>query len=92
MVGNVVATVLLMLVSIAVAGALFLASLVWALDSRPDTVGFALGVYVPPILAVLGVVAGIIALARRRPAWMYPLSAIVLGLIALWIGSILIAS
>ena len=91
-VGDIIATVVLMLVSLALAAALFLGSLLWAIDSAPNPVGFALGVYGPPVLAVLGVVLGIVALVRRHLAFVYPLAAIVLGLIVWWIGAALIAS
>lgn len=90
--GDIIATILLMLVSLGLAAALFLASLLWAMDSNPNTVGFALGVYGPPVLAVLGVVLGIVALMKRRLAFIYPLGSIVLGLIVWWIGALLIAS
>ncbi|HEX5858916.1 MAG TPA: hypothetical protein VFY91_12510 [Microbacterium sp.] len=91
-VGDMIATILLMLVSLALASALFLGSLLWAMDSSPNQLGFALGVYGPPTLAILGIVLGVVALVRRRVAFVYPLGAIALSLIVWWIGALLIAS
>src|SRR4051794_27963669 len=59
---DIAVTVLLMLVSIALALAFFFAGLLWALDSSPNTIGFALGVYGPIVAAVAGVIVGIILL------------------------------
>ena len=62
------------------------------MDSSPNTVGFAMGVYGPPLLAILGLVLGIVALVKRRLAFVYPLGGSASALIVWWIGARLIAS
>ncbi|KQQ95083.1 hypothetical protein ASF62_00550 [Leifsonia sp. Leaf325] len=85
-------TVLLMLVSVALAVAFFSAGLLWALDSSPNMIGFALGVYGPIAAAIVGVVVGIILLTRERSGIVAPFAAIVVSILLWWIGSTLVSA
>ncbi|KQX07149.1 hypothetical protein ASC59_04950 [Leifsonia sp. Root1293] len=89
---DIAVTVLLMLVSIALALAFFSAGLLWALDSSPNTIGFVLGVYGPILAAIAGVIVGIIMLVRDRSGIVAPFAAIVLSIALWWIGSALVAA
>ena len=82
--GDLVATLLLIGFSIGAAVVLFFVSLVWAVGTYDNTLAIVLGGYLPLALAVIGGVAGIVALSRKRPAFWYPLVALVLS-IAVWL-------
>jgi len=81
-IGDLVATLLLIGFSVGAAVVLFFVSLVWAIGNHDNTAAIVLGGYVPLALAVIGAVAGIVALSRKRRAFWYPLIALVLSLAA----------
>ncbi|MGU3646698.1 hypothetical protein ACLBXX_17190 [Microbacterium sp. C23T] len=83
-IGDLVATLLLIGFSVGAAVVLFFVSLVWAIGNHDNTVAIVLGGYLPLALAVIGAVAGIVALSRKRRAFWYPLIALVLS-IAAWL-------
>lgn len=83
--GDVVATVLLIIGSIGLAIGLFFGVFLWD-TTGTHAIGFFLGVFVPPVLTVLGVIGGIVALVRRRLAFVYPLAGILLSLLSWWIA------
>lgn len=80
-IGDIIATLLLIGLSVGVAVVLFFAALVWAIDADDNGGAVALGGYVPLALTTLGAFAGIVALARRRTAFWYPLVALVLSIV-----------
>ena len=80
-IGDIIATLLLIGLSVGVAVVLFFAALVWAIDADDNSGAVALGGYVPLALTTLGAFAGIVALARRRTAFWYPLVALVLSIV-----------
>lgn len=84
--GDVVSTVVLIVVSLGVGIALFFGVFLWDTTGSTHALGFFLGVWVPPVLTVLGIVGGIAALVRRRLAFVYPLAGILLSLLAWWIA------
>ena len=88
--GDLVATLLLIGFSVGAAVVLFFVSLMWAISNHDNTVAIVLGGYLPLALAVIGAVAGIVALSRKRRAFWYPLIALVLS-IALWLVAASIA-
>lgn len=79
--GDVIATLLLIGLSVGTAVVLFFAALLWALGSGDNSGAIALGGYLPLVLTVLGAVAGIVAVARRHVAFWYPLVALVLSVV-----------
>lgn len=81
-IGDLVATLLLIGFAVGVAVVLFFVSLVWAIGNHDNTVAIVVGGYLPLAFAVIGAVAGIVALSRRRRAFWYPLVALVLSLAA----------
>ena len=83
-IGDLVATLLLIGFSVGAAVVLFFVSLVWAIGNHDNTVAIVLGGYLPLALAVIGAVAGIVALSRKHRAFWYPLIALVLS-IAAWV-------
>ncbi|MDR7111290.1 hypothetical protein J2X03_001154 [Microbacterium trichothecenolyticum] len=89
-IGDLVATLLLIGFSVGAAVVLFFVSLVWAIGNHDNTVAIVLGGYLPLALAVIGAVAGIVALSRKRRAFWYPLIALVLS-IAAWVVAASIA-
>lgn len=82
--GDLIATLLLIGLSVGTAVVLFFAALAWALSGVDNSGAIALGGYLPLALTVLGATAGIFALARRRTAFWYPLVALVLSVV-LWL-------
>jgi hypothetical protein len=88
--GDLVATLLLIGFSIGGAVVLFFVSLLWAIGAADNTLAIVLGGYVPLALAVVGGVAGIVALSRKRTAFWYPLVALVLSIVA-WLIAAAIA-
>ena len=88
--GDLVATLLLIGFSVGAAVVLFFVSLMWAIGNHDNTVAIVLGGYLPLALAVIGAVAGIVALSRKRRALWYPLIALVLS-IAFWLVAASIA-
>jgi len=90
--GAVITTVALMIVSVVLAGMLFFGSLIWALDSQPNRLGFGLAVYGPLLAALAGVVVGAVLMVKRRPAYLAPLLAIVISLLCWWVGGMIVAS
>lgn len=89
-IGDLVATLLLIGFSVGAAVVLLFVSLVWAIGNHDNTVAIVLGGYLPLALAVVGAVAGIVALSRKHRAFWYPLIALVLS-IALWVVAASIA-
>ncbi|KQP70488.1 MULTISPECIES: hypothetical protein [unclassified Microbacterium] len=89
-IGDLVATLLLIGFSVGAAVVLFFVSLVWAIGNHDNTVAIVLGGYLPLALAVIGAVAGIVALSRKHRAFWYPLIALVLS-IAAWVVAASIA-
>jgi hypothetical protein len=83
-IGDLVATLLLIGFSVGAAVVLFFVSLVWAIGNHDNTVAIVLGGYLPLAFAVIGAVAGIVALSRKHRAFWYPLIALVLS-IAAWL-------
>jgi len=61
--------------------------LLWGVGAYDNTVAIVLGGYVPLALTVIGAVAGIVALSRRRRAVWYPLVALVLSIVV-WIVAV----
>ncbi len=90
--GDVVVTVLLIVGSIGLAIGLFFGVFLWDTDGATHALGFFLGVFLPPVLTLAGVIGGIVALTRRRLAFVYPLAGIVLSLLSWWIASALATS
>ena len=88
--GDLVATLLLIGFSVGAAVVLFFVSRMWAIGNHDNTVAIVLGGYLPLALAVIGAVAGIVALSRQRRAFWYPLIALVLST-ALWLVAASIA-
>ncbi|WP_203581998.1 hypothetical protein [Microbacterium hibisci] len=88
--GDLVATLLLIGFSVGIAVVLFFVSLVWAIGNHDNTVAIVLGGYVPLALAVVGAVAGIVALSRKHRAFWYPLVTLVLS-VGLWVVAASIA-
>jgi hypothetical protein len=84
--GDVVSTVVLIIVSIGVGIALFFGVFLWDTTGGTHALGFFLGVWVPPVLTVLGVIGGIVALVRRQLAFVYPLAGLLLSVLAWWIA------
>jgi uncharacterized membrane protein len=82
---DLVVTVLLIIGSIGLAIALFFGVFLWD-TTGSHAFGFFLGVFVPPVLTLIGVIGGIVALRRRRLAFVYPLAGILLSLLAWWIA------
>ncbi|MDR7186892.1 hypothetical protein J2X85_003953 [Microbacterium trichothecenolyticum] len=89
-IGDLVATLLLIGFSVGAAVVLFFVSLVWAIGNHDNTVAIVLGGYLPLALAVIGAVAGIVALSRKHRAFWYPLIALVFS-IAAWVVAASIA-
>jgi hypothetical protein len=89
-IGDLVATLLLIGFSVGAAVVLFFVSLVWAIGNHDNTVAIVLGGYLPLALAVIGAVAGIVALSRKHRAFWYPLIALVLS-VAAWVVAASIA-
>ena len=89
-IGDLVATLLLIGFSVGAAVVLFFVSLVWAITNHDNTVAIVLGGYLPLALAVIGAVAGIVALSRKNRSFWYPLIALVLS-IAAWVVAASIA-
>jgi len=90
--GSVIATIGLMIVSVVLAGMHFFGSLIWAIDSEPNRLGFGLGVYGPLLVTLAGIVVGTVLMVKRRPAYLAPLLAIVISLVCWWIGGMIVAS
>jgi len=90
--GSVIATIALMIVSVALSGMLFFGSLIWAMDSQPNRLGFGLAVYAPLLVTLAGIVVGIVLMVRRRPAYLAPLLAIVLSLLCWWVGGMIVSA
>jgi hypothetical protein len=90
--GSVIATVALMVVSVVLSGMLFFGSLIWAMDSQPNRLGFGLAVYAPLLITLAGIVVGIVLMVKRRPAYLAPLLAIVISLLCWWMGGLIVAS
>ena len=88
--GDLVATLLLIGFSIGGAVVLFFVSLLWAIGTYDNTLAIVLGGYLPLALAVIGGVAGLVALSRRRTAFWYPLIALVLSIVV-WLIAAAIA-
>jgi hypothetical protein len=88
--GDLVATLLLIGFSIGGAVVLFFVSLLWAIGTYDNTLAIVLGGYLPLALAVIGGVAGIVALSRKRTAFWYPLIALVLSILV-WLIAAAIA-
>ncbi|MFK4804470.1 hypothetical protein [Microbacterium sp. LWS13-1.2] len=88
--GDMVATLLLIGFSVGAAVVLFFVSLAWAIGSYDNTLAIVLGGYMPLALAVIGGVAGIIALSRKHTAFWYPLIALVLSIVV-WLIAAAIA-
>jgi hypothetical protein len=86
---DVVITVVLIAASLGLGFVLFLIAIQWAADTQPRAIGFFLGVYPSIFLPIIGAILGITAIVRRRRGFVYPLAAIVLSLLAFWIGSLL---
>jgi len=78
---DLIATLLLIGLSVGTAVVLFFAALLWAVGATDNSGAIALGGYLPLVFTVLGAVAGIVALARRRTAFWYPVVALVLSII-----------
>ncbi|WP_109210142.1 MULTISPECIES: hypothetical protein [Microbacterium] len=87
---DIVATIALILVSVGTSILLFFAALLWAMGGNDNSGAVALGGYTPLALTVLGAFAGIVALARRRTAFWYPLAALVLSLVVWFIAGALV--
>ncbi|HKP06494.1 MAG TPA: hypothetical protein VJU58_04505 [Microbacterium sp.] len=83
-------TVALILISLGTAVYFFFAALLWAMGANDNGGAVALGGYTPLALAVLGAFAGIVALARRRTAFWYPLGALVLSVVVWFIAGALV--
>lgn len=79
--GNLIATLLLIGLSVGTAVVLYFNALLWAMGSVDNSVPIAIGGYLPLVFTVLGAVAGIVALARRRTAFWYPVVALVLSVV-----------
>ncbi|KAF2413044.1 hypothetical protein B1729_11795 [Microbacterium sp. B35-04] len=88
--GDLVATLLLIGFSVGGAVVLFFVSLLWAVGTYDNTLAIVLGGYLPLAFAVIGGVAGILALSRKRTAFWYPLIALVLSIVA-WLIAAAIA-
>ena len=88
--GDLVATLLLIGFSIGAAVVLFFVSLLWAIGTYDNTLAIVLGGYLPLAFAVIGGVAGIVALSRKRTAFWYPLIALVLSIVV-WLIAAAIA-
>ncbi|WP_347976271.1 hypothetical protein [Microbacterium sp. ProA8] len=88
--GDLVATLLLIGFSIGGAVVLFFVSLLWAIGTYDNTLAIVLGGYLPLAFAVIGGVAGIVALSRKRTAFWYPLIALVLSIVV-WLIAAAIA-
>lgn len=87
--GDLVVTVVLIIGSIGLAIGLFFGVFLWETNGTNRGLGFFLGVFLPPLLTLLGVIGGIVALRRRRLAFVYPLAGIVLSLLSWWIAQTL---
>lgn len=85
--GDLIATLLLIGLSVGTAVVLFFNALLWAMGGMDNSGAIALGGYLPLVFTVLGAVAGIVALGRRRTAFWYPLVALVLS-VAVWLVAI----
>jgi spore maturation protein SpmB len=85
--GDLVATLLLIGFSVGAAVVMFFVALLWGVGAYDNTVAIVLGGYVPLALTVIGAVAGIVALSRRRRAVWYPLVALVLSIVV-WIVAV----
>jgi hypothetical protein len=83
-------TIILVIASFTLAVTLFTASVLWVVDNSPDSFAFALGAYGPFVIALAGLVLAVIAFIRKRTAFIYPLTAIVLSPGVWWIASILV--
>lgn len=83
-------TVALILVSLGTSVFFFFAALLWAVGGNDNSGAVALGGYTPLALTVLGAFAGIVALARRRTAFWYPLAALVLSVVVWFIAGALV--
>ena len=88
--GDLVATLLLIGFSVGAAVVLFFVSLLWAIGTYDNTLAIVLGGYLPLAFAVLGAVAGIVALSRKHTAFWYPLIALVLSIVV-WLIAAAIA-
>ena len=82
----------LILISLGLAVALFFGVINWDATGGTHALGFFLGVFAPPVLTLFGVLGGIVALVRRRLAFIYPLGAIVLSVLSWWVASLLVTS
>jgi hypothetical protein len=89
-VADIIVTVALILVSLGTAILLFFAALLWAIGGNDNSGAIALGGYTPLALTALGAFAGIVALARRRTAFWYPLGALVLSVVLWFIAGALV--
>lgn len=87
--GDLIATLLLIGLSVGTAVVLFFNALLWAMGGTDNSGAIALGGYLPLVLTVLGAVAGIVALARRRTAFWYPLVALALSIVV-WLVAVAI--
>jgi hypothetical protein len=87
---DITVTVALILISLGTAVCFFFAALLWAMGAVDNGGAIALGGYTPLALTVLGAFAGIVALARRRTAFWYPLGALVLSVVVWFIAGALV--
>ena len=87
--GDLIATLLLIGLSVGTAVVLFFNALLWAMGGTDNSGAIALGGYLPLVLTALGAVAGIVALARRRTAFWYPLVALALSIVV-WLVAVAI--
>lgn len=85
--GDLIATLLLIGLSVGTAVVLFFNALLWAMGGTDNSGAIALGGYLPLVFTVLGAVAGIVALARRRTAFWYPLVALVVSVVV-WLVAV----
>ena len=76
--------------SVGAAVVFFFVSLAWAIGSYDNTLAIVLGGYMPLAFAVIGGIAGIVALSRKRTAFWYPLIALVLSIV-IWFVAVAIA-
>ena len=87
--GDLIATLLLIGLSVGTAVVLFFNALLWAMGGTDNSGAIALGGYLPLVFTVLGAVADIVALARRRTAFWYPLVALALSIVV-WLIAVAI--
>jgi hypothetical protein len=87
---DVILTVVLLIGSIALGVGLFSASVLWVMDPTPNPIALAIGAYGPLVLALVGLVLAVIGFIRKRTTFIYPLVAIVLGVVVWWIAGVLV--